>query len=1179
MKILSFPVLRPLLIAIICFGIMLLIHRIDRESHEPKKIAVKFEKIFGERQKIAGKILKKEIDPVEKGFTVFMFKNDSLFFWSDNSILLPAGFGYDRIAEHPEVIKLQNGWYTVQSRRSGNYSMFVFMLIKQEFPFQNEYLKNSFPGYFGIPPEVEISIGKGDIPVFFPDGRYALSLNFPLKINSAGIPATLLLFFFLLGSVFLIVFLHRAYDRMLPGFKWKYFQIAGIALDICILRGLQFYFKVPFFMYQTDLFGPSLYSSSVLLPSLGDLLIDVTLLLALSTVYFLNVKGSPAAAKTPKLKTWIAFFLTVFLFLAGLTGVLFLINDLIVNSAIPLNLQNISSLIPYSAYGIFIIWAIWASFFLFFWKPAAGVLQGLIPRIKPTLNFRIMILSIILFSALSMILINNSNNNKEKEKRKILALKLATKRNPITETLFSLLEKQILSDTVFISKAEINGKKSDSFSDKQLEAYLKKAYFNDYWNKFNIQITPCNGNKNLQIQPQGYLINCDDYFHTIIREFGETTPTKGMYFLDYGYGKENYLAKIQLPEAKAEGKKPTLTLYIELNSKYVFKDLGYPELLVDRKIIDIPDISEYSFAFYQDGLILYSAGKFQYAHALRQYVDYFKVSPFNTFLGSNHYYSRLSESGVLLISRKQQNFLTTLSPFAYLFILFGLFSFMLYMMIRPASLRMISLKTLSDRLQMAMIGMLFLSFFTLGAVMVVYIVRLNNEKNNDYLKERAFSIQMELQYKFGATDKGFLDNTTALENQLVKMSNIFFSDINIYDLAGQLIASSRPQVFKEGLISDLMDSKAFNQLKTGNPSLYIHEENIGKHNYSSAYMPFYNNNNTLLGYINLPYFTRQDDLKKEISTFLVAFINIYVLLFIMGVFIAFIIAKYIASPLRLLAVKMGGFKLGRPNERIEWKGRDEIGKLVEQYNKMVDELGESAEKLALSEREGAWREMAKQVAHEIKNPLTPMKLSVQHLLKAWNDKAPGWDQRLDRFSQTITEQIDALALIASEFSDFAKMPVPRNEKLDLAEVIQSAVFLYKDFTRVFEGSQIKGRQVYIWADHKQLLRVFTNLFNNAIEAIGNNIQGKIILSLQEENNFYLVKIQDNGHGVPNGQLEKIFQPNFTTKTGGMGLGLAIVKTILQGMNGSIQVESEEGDGTTFILKIPAYRENGPPNLP
>jgi len=237
---------------------------------------------------------------------------------------------------------------------------------------------------------------------------------------------------------------------------------------------------------------------------------------------------------------------------------------------------------------------------------------------------------------------------------------------------------------------------------------------------------------------------------------------------------------------------------------------------------------------------------------------------------------------------------------------------------------------------------------------------------------------------------------------------------------------------------------------------------------------------------------------------------------------------------------------------------------------MTEELVKSAELLARSERESAWREMAKQVAHEIKNPLTPMKLSVQYLKKAWNDNAPDWNERLERFSQTLIQQIDSLSEIASAFSDFASMPAATKTKINLAEVMNDAASLYKDIQniRFIISSPDNESDRFIIADKRQLLRVFNNLIHNSVQAIGNKPDGMVQIRLKKENNYLIAEIQDNGSGMNDEQRAKVFSPYFTTKSSGMGLGLAIVKNIVSGMGGSIEFVSEENRGTIFTLRFP-----------
>jgi nitrogen fixation/metabolism regulation signal transduction histidine kinase len=269
--------------------------------------------------------------------------------------------------------------------------------------------------------------------------------------------------------------------------------------------------------------------------------------------------------------------------------------------------------------------------------------------------------------------------------------------------------------------------------------------------------------------------------------------------------------------------------------------------------------------------------------------------------------------------------------------------------------------------------------------------------------------------------------------------------------------------------------------------------------------------------------------------------------------------------------KMGRIGLGRSNEKIEWKREDEIGSLIAEYNRMVDELERSADLLARSERESAWREMAKQVAHEIKNPLTPMKLSVQYLKKAWDEDMPDFNERLNRISKTLIEQIDSLSAIATEFSDFAKMPSSKRVKVDLKDSIKSAIDLFKDIENVLFSTHFLEEQDYIvLADKKQMMRVFTNLIKNSVQAIGKDSEGRIQIRISVAGDLFRIEVADNGAGMSEEIASKIFSPSFTTKSSGMGLGLTMVKSIINDAGGEISFQSEEGTGASFIILIPKY---------
>ncbi len=338
----------------------------------------------------------------------------------------------------------------------------------------------------------------------------------------------------------------------------------------------------------------------------------------------------------------------------------------------------------------------------------------------------------------------------------------------------------------------------------------------------------------------------------------------------------------------------------------------------------------------------------------------------------------------------------------------------------------------------------------------------------------------------------------------------------------------------------------------------------------STYRYMNNINNQPIAIINLPYFQENKVSQNEIREFLVTLAEVYIFLFVGAAILAYFLSNYITGSIQTIGAKLKQISLSKRNEPLDWNSNDEIGALVKEYNRMLAELERSADLLAQSERESAWREMAKQVAHEIKNPLTPMKLSIQHLERTLSPEDENWEERIKKFSKTLIEQIDTLSDIAGEFSNFAQMPTAKTEKVDLNKELTQVVELFKDLPEAEISYQNNADSPsLIVADHSQISRVFTNIIKNAIQAIPETRKGKIEVNLKQKDQKVEVTIADNGIGIEPEQQEKIFVPNFTTKTSGMGLGLAMVKNIVENSRGKIRFDSTPNKGTTFYISFPA----------
>jgi len=290
-----------------------------------------------------------------------------------------------------------------------------------------------------------------------------------------------------------------------------------------------------------------------------------------------------------------------------------------------------------------------------------------------------------------------------------------------------------------------------------------------------------------------------------------------------------------------------------------------------------------------------------------------------------------------------------------------------------------------------------------------------------------------------------------------------------------------------------------------------------------------------------------------------------------AIVVSYFISKSVTRPLNFIAEKMQIVNLGKRNELIEWNSRDEIGVLVRQYNRMIRELENSAEQLARTERESAWREMAKQIAHEIKNPLTPMKLSIQYLQKAIDEKNPRVHELAAKVTQTLVEQIDNLSAIATSFSSFAKMPKGENEAVDLNIMLQGICELFGKEENVSVSFTTSVEKPMVFADKNQLLSVFNNLVKNGIQSVPESQGPTIDIAISEQHEMIQVKVIDNGIGISEENYSKVFVPNFTTKSSGTGLGLAIALQIIEGAGGAIWFESVVGQGTSFFVVLPKMK--------
>jgi signal transduction histidine kinase len=391
-------------------------------------------------------------------------------------------------------------------------------------------------------------------------------------------------------------------------------------------------------------------------------------------------------------------------------------------------------------------------------------------------------------------------------------------------------------------------------------------------------------------------------------------------------------------------------------------------------------------------------------------------------------------------------------------------------------------------------------------------------------------------------------------------------EINIYTLDGRLLKSSK-ESFSVDQIAPPIPKYILKLVRSSIEKRFVDIKTIDGLKNRSSYSQIKDDKFKPLGILNLPYIEDDGFYEKELNGFLIRLAQVYSFMLIVAFGLAYFLSTYITKSLKTISDKLSETTLNQKNEKIRVEASSkEINLLIKSYNAMVDELEISAVKLAQSEREEAWREMAKQVAHEIKNPLTPMRLTVQSFQRKFEPNDPEIKQKMKDYSDTLIQQIDTMSAVASAFSNFASMPAQQNEMLNVVEVVELALDIFNEDYLVFEKEE---EEIIAKIDRTQLIRIITNLVKNAIQAIPDQQEIKSIsVSVSKSKDNVLIVVKDNGIGIKEDDLNRIFEPKFTTKNSGMGLGLSIIKNIIENYKGNITFETQYGQGTIFRVSLP-----------
>lgn len=475
---------------------------------------------------------------------------------------------------------------------------------------------------------------------------------------------------------------------------------------------------------------------------------------------------------------------------------------------------------------------------------------------------------------------------------------------------------------------------------------------------------------------------------------------------------------------------------------------------------------------------------------------------------------------------------------------------------------------LRTRIYLSMLFIITMSFVVTGGIALYDHYEQGDKYNEQRLERKEKSVKASMEYFLNQQEGKIHPDSIRyeFEEKICELSDVHNMFIALFDLRGNYLISTNSNTMDTLQIPYTVPYTVMKQLVTGEKRAVVHSEVNGK-KMASVYWYFEDNNAKPLA-VTCAVYEKSDMEGKNVFLFLGELLQSYVLLFLMAALVAYLLSTYITRSLQEIGDKMKGVQLGAQNEPLKWASNDEIGSLVKEYNRMLAELEKSATMLAQEERESAWREMAKQVAHEIKNPLTPMKLRVQHLLRSWDDQSPDFDKKLKVYVQSMTEQIDTLSRIANEFSNFAKMPKPNLECIDAVALVKTASEIYHNQEKYdFVLRVYNVENPMVMADKDQMVRVINNLITNAIQAIPEGRRGNIDVAVRECKNRIIIRVSDNGVGISEEGKSKIFVPNFTTKSTGTGLGLAMVKNIMNHSGGRVFFWSKEGKGASFYIEL------------
>jgi signal transduction histidine kinase len=1151
----------------------------------------------------------------QRPYNFCVYERDSLVLWTNNRVFLPESFTPSRLPQL-QLRRHKNGYYVIKHSEvelfdERTFDIVSLVPIKNAYTLNSEHLNNTFTDHPNIPEAVDLCQVPTAFPIRSSSGEVVTYLHNTRKFNDWRYQALLLLLYiagFGVSGVLLNNLAVKVEEKVGP---WA----GGITIVSGVVLGRSLMVASRWSDQFTDLgMFSRMFQTPVLSGSLGGLLLNVLVVLWLVTFFHRHYILPDQSAKT-ELRKWLitgAHYLTIVLSSFALTHAF---QQVVTRSDLRFNFKNIIELDSFSMLAVLAMLILIFGTFLFSHRLMLGIAQiGLSKKSRamsllgamgvalpiilaigsplPIPHFYLgsiifvlvydmfidsgeanvlwLFFWLVVLAMYSSALLFTFNEQKDLIKRTEYAEVLSEPRDTTAEAGLKIYVSSLRSD---IALQEILAEDSDIVSMRDLKPPLERMLV-DQGYLYN----------NYQDRVWGYDYSTDSTFlkgrtsveaRNAAERFAEANKIDDHIRYELLDGKR-LVYLIHLESELIRG--ATRGLFIEFEHSQRPASRIFTELFEEERYRHLPMLDEYDYAIYRQGKLVEQSGG-QHPQTLR--LPNLPL-PGNHISVTNSQYSNVLYAGnnetYVLIGKDMGGYLRPMSLFSYLFvwciILTLAMSFVnTYVNVLPTAIDITWLgkPNLKTKIQVGIVTLVLLSFGMIGYVTKLYFHNSTDAYHDNRLNRKVAGILRNTEHEIHLLSELTEIDQPSLERILKPISEIHRMDINLYDLNGNLISTSEPDIFKRGVIAPKMGSFGYQMLAKGGLSQAVQQESVGDLFYRTAYVPVRMPEGITIAYMGLPYYTKERDLRDDVSSFMGTLLNVYVFLLLIAGVIAITVANSITRPLSELGAKIRRFKLDEKIEPIVWEAKDELGDLIGEFNTMLSTVESSAKELDNARRESAWREMAQQVAHEIKNPLTPMKLSIQYLRHALGRDPEEVESLIKRVSHTLIEQIDNLATIATTFSTFARMPEPENSLFELNKLVQSVhdLFLEEDVDSSLNiETPQEGFSYEIMADKKLLMRVLNNLIKNAIQAIPEETRGRVGVNLKHQGALALIEVTDNGTGIPEEMQEKVFFPKFTTKSSGTGLGLAICRDIVKAAGGRIWFETEPGVGTQFYVELP-----------